>query len=182
MTPDWPRVSTILKDMGLVKPMPEGLPALEWGRARGSAVHAAIALYEAGSLDPASLHPDVVGCFEGYLRFKLEQEFLPLAVELPVQHDSLRYRGTLDAHGTVKGGGTVLVDFKCSKQPDLTACAYQLAAYGLTFKAPDAPEEQWCVSLRSDGTYRLWDVWSMKAEEVFMAAVTVWWAQRERNP
>lgn len=183
---DYPRVSTVLREMGLSKPYPEGNPNVEWGRARGTAVHKAIELYEAGlALD--TLHPDVLGPFTSYLQFKDEVGYIPLAWEEPVVHPGLRYRGTLDSRGVYKGEMAVF-DFKCSKQPDLEGAAYQLGAYALALASTDAEgpgtpfvdlPPRWVVQLGED-SYRVHDVTSVQAVTIFEAAVTVYWAQREK--
>lgn len=179
MSQDWPRVSTILRDMGLSKPYPEGIPALDHARARGSAVHKAIELYEAGTLDQGALHPEIAGYFRGYLAFREREGFVPTDVELPVYHQKLRYRGTLDARGTLAKDdeARVVVDFKCSKQPDIVACTYQLAAYDMASDGGIA-DRRLCVGLGED-SYRIWDCWNLAADDIFEAAVRVWWAQRE---
>jgi hypothetical protein len=180
----YPRVSTILRDMGLCKPYPEGVPAVEWGRARGTAVHAAIHFYERGLLDPPGLHPDVAGPFAAYLAFKKDTGYEPEAVEEAVVHRGLRYRGTLDSRGEYAGNQAIL-DFKCSKQPDLEAAAYQLAAYSSAWTATaypsgiydddPAPHRRYVVQLGEE-SYRVYDVTSGEAASIFEGAVRVWWA------
>lgn len=165
----YPRVSTVLRDMGLTKPYPE-IAAVEWGRARGRAVHRAIELYEDGILDETNLHPDVAGPFEGYKKFKHECHYTPEAWEEAVYHDVLRFRGTLDSRGTC-GVRRMLVDFKCSKQPDLQAAAYQLAAYGLcNDNSVMAP----IVVQLLDGSYKVHHVYSEDAITIFSGAVRLW--------
>ena len=175
----YPRVSTILRDMDLVKPYPEGVPAVEWGRARGTAVHLAIKLHEEGMLDAASLHKDVAGPFAAYLAFKEATGYKPQAFEEPVYHDTLRYRGTLDSRGDCDFGGgpaPAILDLKCSKQPDLEGATYQLAAYAI---ALDDPWPSRYVIQLNDESYRIHDVTSGKAVRIFEAAAIVWHAQRE---
>ena len=182
MSESWPRVSTVLRDMGLKKPLPD-LPQIEWGRARGQAVHRAIQLYEAGTLDQGRLHRDVVGPFRAYLSFKERESFKMLTSEEPVSHPQLRYRGTLDQRGTAPDpldiNDRVIVDFKCGK-PDLDACAYQVAAYAMAVH-PHCLGNGWCVTLGDEG-YRVHDLPLYEASETFKAAVRVWWAQREGIP
>src|SRR5262245_40790498 len=117
--------------MGLTK-LYHALPIVEWGRARGKAVHRAIELYESGTLEEETLHPDVAGHFAAYKKFKDETGYKPEAFEESVFSDSLRYRGTLDSRGYFTGkDGWAIVDFKCSHKPDLKAAALQLSAYGM---------------------------------------------------
>lgn len=171
----YPRVSTVLRDMSLSKPYPE-IPAVEWGRARGKAVHKAIELYERGVLDVSTLHEDVAGPFQGYLAFKKETAYEPKAFEDAIYHDGLRFRGTLDSRGCFHGvGETDILDFKCSKQPDLNAAAYQLAAYAIGLRGiEEQPLASRFVIQLGDGSYRIHNVTSERAIEIFQAAVTVW--------
>lgn len=196
----YPRVSTILRDMGLAKPYPD-LPAVEWGRARGTAVHKAIQLYEQGALDETCLHPDIAGPFKAYQAFRGDTGYHPEAFEERVCHDGLRFRGTLDSRGAchrlsglTPGGscrvrpntidGPCILDFKCSKQPQLDAAAYQLGAYALALEPEQFHDERrpfpprYVIQLGDEG-YRIHDVSSDKAIEIFACASRVWWAQRE---
>ena len=187
MSDTWPRVSTILKDMGLVKPYPEGVPAVEWGRARGTAVHLAIRYLEEGCLDETTLHPDVAGPVRAYKAFKQDTGYQPKAFEEPVAHPGFRFRGTLDSRGVYLEHHAIL-DFKCSQRPDLDAARYQLAGYAiacwaLTLDKPlwDEAFPRYVVQLGEE-TYRVHDVTSNEAIEVFAAAVKVWWARTEGLP
>lgn len=182
----YPRVSTILRDMGLARPYPEGVPAVEWGRARGTAVHKAIHLYEQGLLgDLWTLHEDVRGPFLSYLAFKKDTGYQPEAIEEPVIHAGLRYRGTLDSRGDYHGSPSIL-DFKCSKQPDLEGAAYQLAAYAMTICTLDPVDTCWASALPryvvqlGEDSYRVHNVTSRDAASIFEAACRVWWAQRTK--
>lgn len=193
----YPRVSTILRDMGLVRPYPEGVPAVEWGRARGTAVHKAIHLYEQGLLDPLTLHADVAGPFQSYLAFKKDTGYEPEAVEEPVVSTRLRVRGTPDTYGPFPTERAIL-DVKCSKQPDFEGAAFQLAAYALALAEPytcrmcvSAAQFGPCTCLPlalprryvlqlGDESYRVHDVTSAEAASIFEAACRVWWAQRTK--
>lgn len=187
----YPRVTEILKAMGLSKDFPD-LPAVRWGRDRGRAVHRAIELHESGDLDPATLHEDVRGPFASYLLFKAETGYTPLAFEEPVVHADLRYRGTLDSRGFYEGRPAIL-DFKCSKQPDLTAAAYQLGAYALAWahetgmdafnrdRLGDGLPPVYVIQLGEE-SYRSYPVATTAAVDIFIGAVRVYWAQREGLP
>lgn len=181
----WPRVTEVLRDMGLSRPFPD-LPAVRWGRDRGRAVHRAIQLYEEGKIGGTTrLHVDVAGPVRSYMRFKEETGYAPLAVEEAVCHAGLRYRGTLDSRGAYEGGPSIL-DFKCSDRPDLSAAAYQLGAYALAWQA----QEPWdCVDLPAryviqlrEESWRAYEVSDPEAVTIFESAVRVWWAQRETRP
>jgi len=180
----YPRVTAILRDMGLAKEFPD-LPAVRWGRDRGRAVHRAIELFEQGELDERRLHPDVRGPFTAYRAFRDATGYRPLAFEEEVTHEGLRYQGRLDSRGELDGAMAIL-DFKCSQRPDLEAAALQLGAYasawahtetmGTPMVEPLPP--RYVVQLGEE-SYRVHDVTSETAVRIFEAAVTVWWAQRE---
>lgn len=183
----WPRVTELLRLMGLAKEFPD-LPAVRWGRDRGRAVHMAIELFEQGELDETTLHPDVLGPFAAYQAFRRDTDYEPVAFEEPVSHALLRYRGTLDSRGHLDGR-SVILDFKCSKQPDLEAATYQLAAYAAAWahtEALDTPiteplPPRYVVQLM-DESYRIHDVTSSAAVRVVEAAAVLYWAQREGLP
>jgi hypothetical protein len=170
--------------MGLAKELPD-IPNVRWGRDRGSAVHRAIDLYERGLLDPATLHEDVAGHFAGYRAFRCETGYVPLAVEEPVSHAVLRYRGTLDSRGPF-GDAMAILDFKCGDRPDLAAAAYQLAAYAVAWaqnEDRDTPIDEpiprrYVIQLGAE-SYRVHDVTTEQAVTIWKAAVTLYWAQRD---
>lgn len=176
MSNAWPRVSQILTDLGLRKPVPD-TPATRWGRARGTAVHRAIQLHAQDALDPTTLHDDVAGCFAAYLRFRKDHDCVLEGVEMPVFHTLLRYRGTLDAYGVVDAN-RVILDYKCGERADLDGATLQLAAYSMALDPP-CHHGGWIVLLRPEGSYQVTKRHLSKAADLFTAAVTVWWAQRE---
>ena len=178
---DWPRVSTVLRDMGLAKPYPPFIPHIEHARLRGQAVAEAIRLHELGQLDRGPLHPEVGPRFVSYLAFR--RLFHPVEVEREVSSAELRVRGTLDAAGYWRDlvpQQSIIVDYKCSDKPDLDAATYQLAAYAL-LRFPTMPPgtvPTFCVELREEG-HRIHDCTSPDAGHIFTAAVRLWWARRE---
>lgn len=86
------RVTEALKLAGLVD--------TEWmtpeGAKRGTFVHEATAMADAGTLDPAWSHPEITPRVESWLRFKADTRLVVEAVELEVVHAGLRYAGRLD--------------------------------------------------------------------------------------
>jgi hypothetical protein len=89
---NWPHVTEILRDAGLV--------STEWmteeDRDRGTAVHLAIKYLLEGTLDRDSLDPTVAPRIAQFERFLLDVKPKILAVEQRVSHPMYRYQGTLD--------------------------------------------------------------------------------------
>lgn len=86
------RVTEALKLAGLVD--------TEWmtpeGAKRGTYVHEATALDDAGTLDPTYFHEEVSPRVDSWRRFKAETGLVVAAIELEVVHAPLGYAGRLD--------------------------------------------------------------------------------------
>lgn len=99
---------------------------LEAARLFGQHVHEACALLVRGKLDWASLDPALVPYLEGAQRFLRESGVKVIASELRIAHKTLRYAGTLDILGEIRGQ-TGLFDFKSGIVP--RTVGPQTAAY-----------------------------------------------------
>lgn len=138
-----------------------GIPpeVLEFTADRGTAVHEAIALYEAKALDERSLDERILPYIEAYQTFAQECGWQPLRWETRVYHKELGYAGTIDAIGTVHGHLSI-VDWKTTATLD-PAVGVQLAAYERAWNNGEESafepvvRRQYAVQLRADGTYRL---------------------------
>lgn len=124
-------VTGILDDNGLV---PGKEFFTEHARLRGTYVHAATHLIDAGTLDYDTLDPEVAAYSRGWETFKEEQKFEPLLSEVALDHPTRRFAGTLDRIGLMPSRpGPILLDIKTggwSPQYDL-----QLAAYAILVEA-----------------------------------------------
>lgn len=122
-----PRVSSILKDAGLVN---EGFYT-DFARDRGAAVHAACALGDLGNLDESTLHPEVEPYVRSWrlLRDHMGWKFGPGDVELEVS--TAAYVGHPDK--VLRTGCIVreVLDLKTG-QPEPWH-AIQLAMYAMAF-------------------------------------------------
>ena len=120
-----PSVTQILAPLNDFARVP--FDVLEFARARGSAVHAAIALAQSDDLDEDSLDPVIVPYVAGWRLFMEETRFVAEEWERPLYHPRYRYAGTFDAAGLLWKTRAV-VDFKTGLEVPLSV-GPQLAAY-----------------------------------------------------
>jgi hypothetical protein len=85
-------VTTALKEAGMV----DMTRWNEHARMRGEYVHKAVALYATGDLDEASLDPELVPYFDGYIKFLTDTNVAIEHSERRVCDPVLGYAGTLD--------------------------------------------------------------------------------------
>lgn len=154
----------------------------EAARDRGTAVHEAIKLIATGVLSIDDYrHTEIVGYLHAYNRFIRQTGYIVNYVEHPVWHDVMRYAGTGDAVGALKGFNT-LVDFKTGASEfwhGLQGAAYRLA---WNERYPDAPIQRFrVVQLRDDGNYRVRDRYKNRSYDDrywtsgWKAIMTVYW-------
>ncbi len=164
-------------DFSMVKP-----DVLEWARARGTALHRAIEFHAKGTLDPDSLHPEILGAMKGYLQFMLDTDHEPVASELELVHDQWGFMGHPDRVGRIRGfDGLAIIDYKMTAAFDAPYVRLQGAGYRLlwNYNHPDMPVSKvFGLHLRKEGTYRLHDVTDSEAEQTFLAALIVFKAQK----
>lgn len=185
-----PSVTAVLRSTGIsvAPPIPEA--EMAFALARGSALHAACELLDAGTLDEDSVDPAIAGRLDGYRRFREEVLFDRVGSELRVASIVYRYAGTLDLVGWIHGELSV-VDLKSAASPD-AATAIQTAAYARAWQESHLLAgcetghvgRTYSLNLRDDGTYRLTrlDLLEPNAWQVFLAALTVhtWRARNGR--
>lgn len=178
---DLPRVTSILEAVGLgpdLSMVPEDV--LTAAQARGTAVHAAIEAHHYGYLEEAAITPVIAPYFSAYLKFLAESGHEPIHSEIEVTHPAWRYRGHPDRIGWLQGH-RALFDFKSGAA---AGAEYQVAAYIEAWNAEHPSEpitSGFIVPLRSDGTYRLIEVDLAHATQVWLAAVVVYQARKERT-
>ena len=142
-----PSVTQILRplmDFSFVKP-----DVLEAAANFGTAVHRACELDDLGELDPDSLDPALDPYLAGWRKFCREHECQWEAIEKTVLHGSMRYAGTLDRAGTVKGVGSI-VDLK-SGSSLMPTVGPQLAAYARAYDTQGALMQRLAVRLYPGG-------------------------------
>lgn len=135
----------------------DGVPAnvLEAAQDRGTAVHLCCEYLDKGILDEDSVDPSITGYVDGWRRFTADLAPEWSHIEEMVYHRVLRYAGTVDRVGTIRGTGYVL-DIKTSVAAH-PVWGLQTAAYANAIEKQS--HKRATVQLRSDGTYRLieWD-------------------------
>jgi hypothetical protein len=147
-----PGVTTILKPLIDYSHVPAD--RLAAASRLGTMVHKTTELYDEGVLDEDDLDPILVPYLEGWKRFRREVEFVPDTIEQRLYHPELRYCGTSDRTGRVRGYKSV-VDIK--KMMTLgPVIGVQTAAYMEAHNRHGAGiEKRYALGLRPDGTYRL---------------------------
>lgn len=177
---EYPTVTEVLRAAGLAE-APYLSPAMARGLARGRALHLAIQYHAEGTLDPASLHPEIEGAFRAYLRFREEVPHAVLATETTLFHPTWQFCGRPDRVADLDGhAGVAILDWKLGESPDLEAARYQLAGYRVLWAAhaPDRPAERgYAVRLGRDGRYSLHDLTDPEASQVFLAALILYRAR-----
>lgn len=106
--------------------------ALEAGRRRGQAVHAAAAFDARGVLNDASCDATTLAYLAGFRQFRDDTGFTPAIVEGRVYHPVLDFAGTLDLGGTLVGKWAQ-IDIKSGAASALEAL--QTAAYSDAWEA-----------------------------------------------
>jgi hypothetical protein len=155
-----PSVTQILKQLteSVYRFVPQDV--LDAAADLGRCVHKACELWNLGTLDEESLHPDIVPYLEGWKKFAAEAQFRPILVEAPLFHSALNYAGMIDAFGE-QAGVPSLIDIKTTSVITAATVGPQTAAYAdLIARAPAMEEfgkkklRRSAVHLIGDGTYR----------------------------
>lgn len=166
-----PGVTGILKEAGLI----DDRWFDEYSRERGTLVHRATAMWDAGTLDVEALDPVLAPYVRAWSQFKMDSGFTSDLIEHIVYNPIHRYAGTLDRRGYLDSQATI-VDIKTGvAQP---WAALQTAAYAGTF---DIPHKRATVELCPDCTYKLTMHTDRNDIRVFLSAlaVTNWKANNE---
>ena len=176
MSDDWPRVTAVLRAVGLAPVFPGVAPSvLEAAQARGTAVHEAVEALVYGYLEEAEVPAPAAPYVSAFRKFLAEASFEPIAAERLVEHAAWRYRGHVDLVGWLHGH-RALVDVKTG---DADGAAVQVAAYvdAWNVQHPDQAVVAGAVlHLRDDGTYRYEEVELPAAMPVWHAALVVYQA------
>lgn len=152
---------------------------LEQKRALGVAVHEICEYVDMGAEPP--YYPGVEGYVEAYCKFRREKEFIPLEAELQLYHKTLKYAGTIDRIGQIKGI-TAVIDLKTTASIEIGYVGPQTAAYEEAYRLWTGTKKKlprYCLQLKSDGSYKLEQCKSKEDFQAFLAALNIYrWRER----
>lgn len=161
-----PSVTTILQAEGFI----DATWFTEYGRDRGTKVHRAVALYDAGELDESCLDPVLVPYLDAWRRFLSDAEVEIDASEVALASPIYGFAGTIDKLARIGGRGPAILDVKTSRTP-ARWWGLQLAGYHIL--QGEAHRRRCAVQLLDDGSYRLHEYNDRTDRAVFMAALTI---------
>lgn len=145
-----PGVTSILKPLTNYDSVPASV--LDAASQFGKAVHRACELDDLGTLDEASLDPALAPYLAAWRKFSAEHSVQWDVIETPMYHQVMRYAGTADRIGKVRGLSAV-VDIKTTYEL-MPTNGPQLAAYArLHDPALGNLIDRIGVQLKGDGTY-----------------------------
>lgn len=177
-----PGVTSILRpltDLGSVPP-----DVLAAASAFGTAVHKACELWDLGDLDEDLLDPALKPYLAGWKLFVAENRCAWDGIEKQVFHKTMRYAGTLDRRGLVRGE-LAFVDIK-STAAIYPAVGPQLAAYVHADVRPDitGSVKRYAVQLNEHGTYTVKEFANPADFSVFTGLLTLrnWCEQHQVTP
>ena len=143
---------------------------LEIARDRGTRVHLATELDDAGNLDEASVTDDVAPYLAAWRKFKADRGVVVLEAEARVYHGAHRYAGTLDRVLGLDDGHEYLCDLKATAQI-MSAVGPQTAAYHAAYGVEKLRRA--VLQLKADGTYRWVELKNPRDWIVFQACLLV---------
>jgi hypothetical protein len=166
-----PSVTQVIAPLSDWSSVPPAL--LERKRALGTAVHLACELDDAGDLDDAETHPEVLGYVNGWRRFMSATGAKVVMSERRAFHRRLGFAGTLDRVLLIEGQG-VLVDLKTAAAPS-PSWGVQLAGYQLLLEDEGeiAINMRYAVRLLPDGDFRVDRFTNPNDELCFRALLSV---------
>jgi hypothetical protein len=168
-----PSVTGILRDEQFI----DATWFTEYGRDRGTKVHRAIELYDAGDLDEETLDPVLWPYVTAWQRFKDEANVTIEASEVRLVSEVYGFAGTIDKVATI-GSIKAILDIKTGQVQPWTAI--QLAFYHILLNEP--ARKRYAVQLNNDGSYRLHEFKDRRDHGVALAALTVYqWKRREHG-
>lgn len=187
-----PSVTEILRAVGLIDLSRIPAHYLDAARDRGTRVHHAAHHLSEGTLEWSTVLEEERGYVEACAAFLTSSGFVMSAQEVRLYSAVLGYAGTTDALGYWQGEPAD-ADYKTG-DPNLVAAQYQLAAYVHAIReglartpptpvewldvAPTTPIRRLSVRLRRNGTYQITEYRKPTDSSVWLAAVTVYRAQR----
>jgi hypothetical protein len=166
----YPSVTEIIGDMGLYGDVSY---FTEYSRERGNFVHWIIEWYLEGTLDEATIDPELLPYFHAWQRFEADTHYESEVCEKVIASDSLRFAGTIDHIGYLNGHFCI-IDVKTGVMAPATAI--QLAGYEVLAKQPGI--KRFALQLTGEGKYKLTEFKDRQDAQIFKAALAIyWWKQ-----
>lgn len=160
------RVTSVIQSAGLV----DSSHFSEYAATRGTYLHLATHYYDAGELDESSLDPVILPFLNGYKKFLQETGFVVEESEKRIFSTELGVTGQLDKLGKFPDGRKAIIDLKTGVF--IPAHEVQLAAYHLLLG--DRKFLKFGLYLTKEGNYKLIQMLSKDARDVFLAALKVY--------
>lgn len=135
-----PSVTRLLKWAGLI----DETWFSDWHGERGRLIHLACQYYDEGTLDMSSVHPEIAGYLESYIKWREAGRHIKiLEIEAPVFNEGCWYAGTLDRAVAIDDNPAII---------DIKSGAYQ-PWHGLQLVGYQYAEDIFCerYSLYLDG-------------------------------
>lgn len=172
-----PSVTTILSHISAVGYSNISESVLDYARARGSAVHSALELYDYGIPfeEQEEMTPEIFGYIQAYLNFLRDYSPKWTHIEHIVHNKKRNYCGTIDRAGVIDGRRCI-VDLKCIASPTaenkICVCA-QTWAYGQALYG-SVPYDRYALYLKSDGKYNFFNCSKYEDEKGFIPQQVFW--------
>lgn len=171
---DYPRVTEILQAVGIIDYSKVPLDKLEFARTRGSAVHKACQLYDAGMLNMNSIDPRILPYLEGWKEYRKKSACEIICAEQPVFSHRFHYRGTLDRVIRDKHGLAV-IEIKTTYTLH-KAAGLQLAAYQTAYREGNSTTgllRRSAVLLQESGEFKIVEYTEPGDFNVFLSALNI---------
>ena len=165
----YPSVTTILSFAGVAPNFSMIDPqVLEKKRQIGITAHELTQLIDMGQ------NPED-GYSQSYAKFKVETDFKPVEIELPVYSKTQGFTGTIDRVGELKGKLCIL-DLKTSATLDMPYMGPQTAAYELAYREWAEYKKampRYILQLKPDGNYKLVQCKDQEDINIFLYALQI---------
>jgi len=166
-----PGVTSVLNVLDTYAGIPKAV--LDYAAKRGTAVHIATELDDAGTLDETTVADELWPYLIAWREFRRDSGFEATAVEHQVWHPKLWYAGQFDREGIYKDE-LALIDIKTTAQL-MPSTGPQLMAYkeARNYRRADKVKRTWAVQLKDDGTYRTKQYQDPADFDLFRACLTI---------
>jgi hypothetical protein len=183
-----PSVTQVLRLNGLSDDFSHvNKPTLDRARDLGIAIHAATHYWDEGTLDQATVAPEVAPYLAAWIQFCAERRIQIDEMEQRLAHPLYRYAGTLDriATGeTARGRKRIVLDIK-KGDPKAAGANYQTSAYQELYRQNhnEIIPERWSVQLHPDRAipYTVTEYRETRDWRVFRSALDITFARLDRG-